>query len=175
MLLDFNASQFLFIWTTCADFYKIPDRPKYWIWTKTIENVSYFNKSYFSFYCSFSFANYWNFNKKWWRKNIQSGQKALKMIWISIVFQMIFIVFFLDIYFDWIRNWQQRFYMIWTKTIENCSYPQLAFSSCESKAAANKSIANSGAGRWSNRQQFAIQLLFGLDVRYSAFCCYLRH
>ena len=38
----------------------------------------------------------------------------------------------------------------------------------------NKSIANSGAGRWSNRQQFAFGLLFRLDVCYLAFCCYLH-
>jgi hypothetical protein len=35
-------------------------------------------------------------------------------------------------------------------------------------------IANSGAGRWSNRQQFAIWLWFRLDVIYSAFSYYLH-
>jgi hypothetical protein len=42
------------------------------------------------------------------------------------------------------------------------------------KAAGNMSIANSGAGRWSNRQQFAIWLWFRLDVNYVAFCFYLH-
>ncbi len=40
--------------------------------------------------------------------------------------------------------------------------------------AANKSIANSGAGRWSNRQQFAIWLWFWRDVNYLALSYYLH-
>ncbi len=39
--------------------------------------------------------------------------------------------------------------------------------------AGNKSIAYSGAGCWSNRQQFALVLLFGQEVFYLAFCFYL--
>ncbi len=42
------------------------------------------------------------------------------------------------------------------------------------KAAHNKSIADSGAGRWSNRLRFAILLWFRLDVIYLAFSYYLH-
>ena len=44
----------------------------------------------------------------------------------------------------------------------------------EVKAACNKGIAASGAGRWSNWQQFAIRLLYRREVINLAFSFYLQ-
>ena len=46
--------------------------------------------------------------------------------------------------------------------------------SAESRAAYNKSIAASGAGRWQLRQLFALVLQLRLEVSNLAFCFYLQ-
>ena len=54
----------------------------------------------------------------------------------------------------------------------NCH--QTRFRWTEGKAACNKGIAASGAGRWNNRQQFAIRLPYRREVINLAFSFYLQ-
>ena len=89
-------------------------------------------------------------NKRW-QKNIQAGQKALKMIGMSMFFKWFLLrVFCWTITLKIIKNLTTKIYSIWTKNIENCSFLAWTFLVCGKQSSSQHAVWRYGG--WTEKQ-----------------------